>query len=275
VERLAYEWRIIRRTVQRSIKDGVVDLASSIAFFAAFAIFPLLLAVIAGASLLLDSAEVASQLDQFVGNAIPASADLLRSTVEAVVRSRGPMSIVALVGLLWSGSAGFGAISRAINRIVGGETRPFPQAKLRNLGLALAVSALLVVSIGISSAAVIATSKASWLSELGLESNSLTRLTGWATSVAILFLVFAMIYRWAPTVGVRWRMVWPGALLATGMTEIGKWGFLVYLTRVAQLEAVFGSLSSIMVLLLWLYVSAMALVIGVEYNVVRETVRSE
>jgi membrane protein len=253
----------------------VVDLASSIAFFAAFAIFPLLLAIIAGASLLLDSAEVASQLDQFVGNAIPASADLLRSTVEAVVRSRGPMSIVALVGLLWSGSAGFGAISRAINRIVGGETRPFPQAKLRNLGLALAVSALLVVSIGISSAAVIATSKASWLSQLGLESNSLTRLTGWAMSVAILFLVFAMIYRWAPTVGVTWRMVWPGALLATGMTEIGKWGFLVYLTRVAQLEAVFGSLSSIMVLLLWLYVSAMALVIGVEYNVVRETVRSE
>ena len=68
-------------------------------------------------------------------------------------------------------------------------------------------------------------------------------------------------------------MVWPGALLAAVMTEIGKWVFIVYLNRVANLEAVLGGLSSIMVFLLWLYVSAIALVIEAEYNVVREEAR--
>ncbi len=270
---LSTQFDMLRRTVKRSIDDGIVDMASSIAFFAAFAIFPLLLAVIAGASLLLDSAQVAEQLERWAGEAFPASADLLRSTVEAVVRARGPMSIAALLGLLWSGSAGFGAITRTINRVVGSEPRPYPLAKLRHLLMALAATALLLVSIGVSSAAALVTSKASWLSHLGLQGDTLTRSTGWATSFAILFLVFTLIYRWAPTIEVTWRMVWPGALLAAVMTEIGKWGFLVYLSRIANLEAVFGGLSSIMVLLLWLYVSAIALVIGAEYNVVREEAR--
>jgi len=260
VRRLAYEWRIARRTVQRALKDGVVDLASSIAFFAAFAIFPLLLAVIAGASLVLDSAQVAEQLERWAREAFPASADLIRSTVEAVVRA-------------WSGSAGFGAITRAINRVVGSEKRPYPLAKLRNLLMALAATVLLLISIGVSSTAALVTSKASWLQHLGLEGDTLTRFTGWATSFAIMFLVFALIYRWAPTIEVTWKMVWPGALLAAVMTEIGKWGFLVYLSRIADLEAVFGGLSSIMVLLLWLYVSAIALVIGAEYNVERVEAR--
>jgi len=273
VRRLAYEWRIARRTVQRALKDGVVDLASSIAFFAAFAIFPLLLAVIAGASLVLDSAQVAEQLERWAREAFPASADLIRSTVEAVVRARGPMSIAALVGLLWSGSAGFGAITRAINRVVGSEKRPYPLAKLRHMLMALASTVLLLISIGVSSTAALVTSKASWLQHLGLEGDTLTRFTGWATSFAIMFLVFALIYRWAPTIEVTWKMVWPGALLAAVMTEIGKWGFLVYLSRIADLEAVFGGLSSIMVLLLWLYVSAIALVIGAEYNVERVEAR--
>ncbi len=272
---LSTQFDMLRRTVKRSIDDGIVDMASSIAFFAAFAIFPLLLAVIAGASLLLDSAQVAEQLERWAGEAFPASADLLRSTVEAVVGARGPMSIAALLGLLWSGSAGFGAITRAINRVVGSEPRPYPLAKLRHLLMALAATALLLVSIGVSSAAALVTSKASWLSHLGLQGDTLTRSTGWATSFAILFLVFTLIYRWAPTIEVTWRMVWPGALLAAVMTEIGKWGFLVYLSRIANLEAVFGGLSSIMVLLLWLYVSAIALVIGAEYNVVREEARRQ
>ncbi len=270
---LSTQFDMLRRTVKRSIDDGIVDMASSIAFFAAFAIFPLLLAVIAGASLLLDSAQVAEQLERWAREAFPASADLLRSTVEAVVRARGPMSIAALLGLLWSGSAGFGAITRTINRVVGSEPRPYPLAKLRHLLMALAATALLLVSIGVSSAAALVTSKASWLSHLGLQGDTLTRFTGWATSFAILFLVFTLIYRWAPTIEVTWRMVWPGALLAAVMTEIGKWGFLVYLSRIANLEAVFGGLSSIMVFLLWLYVSAIALVVGAEYNVVREEAR--
>ena len=272
---LRCQLNLLRQTVKRAMADGVVDMASSIAFFGAFAMFPLLLAVIAGASLLLDSEQVATQLSQRVAEAFPASADLLRSTIEAIVRARGPMSVAAVLGLVWSGSAGFGAITRAVNRIIGSEAPAYPLAKLRHLALAGAVTVLVVLSIAVSSAAALVTSRISWLSHLGLEGDSLTRVVAWAMSFAILFLIFALIYRWAPSVDVTWKMVWPGALLAAVMTELGKWGFLVYLNHVANLEAVFGSLSSIMVLLLWLYVTAMALTLGAEYNVVRNKVRGE
>lgn len=265
---------ILRHTLRRSINDGIIDMASSIAFFAAFAIFPLLLAIIAVASLVIDSARVAAQLDQFVTEAIPASADLMRNTVSAVVRARGSMGVVAILGLLWSGSAGFGAITRAINRVVGTGNRPYPLAKIRHLAMALAVAVLLVVSIGVNSLSALLASDVTWPSQLGLRIDGVTRFTGWASSFLIVFLVFNIIYLWAPTVPVRWRMVWPGAILATVMTELGKWLFLLYLNRVANLEAVFGSLSSIMVLLLWLYVSAMALIFGAEYNVARVEARA-
>jgi len=67
--------------------------------------------------------------------------------------------------------------------------------------------------------------------------------------------------------------VWPGARLAAVMTEIGKLGFLVYLSRIADLESGVGGLASIMLLFHWLYFSAIALVIGAEYSVERVEAR--
>jgi membrane protein len=86
-------------------------------------------------------------------------------------------------------------------------------------------------------------------------------------SFVLVSLTFALLYKEAPTVETRWWDVWPGAVFATVM--IGKVVFVAYLDYVADPESVFGSLSSIMVLLLWLYVSAIALIVGAEYNTVR------
>jgi membrane protein len=61
----------------------------------------------------------------------------------------------------------------------------------------------------------------------------------------------------------------PGALLAAALFELGKKAFVVYLERIADFEPIYGSLSSIIVLLLWLYLSALILVLGAEYNIVR------
>ena len=80
---------------------------------------------------------------------------------------------------------------------------------------------------------------------------------------------FALIYKMAVYVKTTWRQVFPGALLATGLFEFFKAAFLFYLDRFAHFEAIYGSLSSIIVLLLWLHVSALILVFGAEYSIVR------
>ncbi|MHC4135160.1 MAG: YihY/virulence factor BrkB family protein [Planctomycetota bacterium] len=100
-----------------------------------------------------------------------------------------------------------------------------------------------------------------------MEADTITTAKTRLASFVLVSLTFALLYKEAPTVETRWWDVWPGAVFATVM--IGKVVFVAYLDYVADPESVFGSLSSIMVLLLWLYVSAIALIVGAEYNTVR------
>jgi membrane protein len=104
---------------------------------------------------------------------------------------------------------------------------------------------------------------------VGIESGTLSRLGGTLASVLFAFLIYALIYKVTPYVETRWSQVLPGAVLGAALFELGKHGFLLYLGRVADFEAVYGPLSSIIVLLAWLYLSAAVLIYGAEYNIVR------
>ena len=262
---------LLRRTVEKSLHDRVLDLASSIAFYASFGIFPLLLLVVAGASYLLGSAQVEDQLARLVDESLPASGDFVRESVEAVVRERGRMGIAGLVGLLWSASAAFGAVTRAINQVQGNpRPRSFILARLRYLFMATVVFVLLVTSVSVAAVVeLVVTRTPGWFAGVGLQNEAFLWVVGWVTSFSIMFVMFALIFKEAPTNPTPLRTVWRGALLAAVITELGKIGFLGYLERVANLEAVFGSLTSMMVLLLWLFLAATALMVGVEYNLAR------
>jgi len=271
VSRLLVESKLLKLTVQRSARDRVHDLASSIAFYMSFGIFPFLLLLVSAATFILGLEQVQDQLSRLVDETFPASSDLVRDSVQAVVRERGRMGIAGIVGLLWSASAAFGAITRAISRVEGTpRPRSFILARIRYLLTATIVLVLLVVSVTVASVVeLLITTDRGWITIPGLENEVFLWVVGWITSFILMFAMFALIYKEAPTRPTRWRDVWPGALLAAVITEIGKVGFLGYVERVANLEAVFGSLTSIMVLLLWLFLAAMALLVGVEYNLVR------
>lgn len=267
---------LLRRTAKKSAEDGVTDLASSIAFYAFFGTFPLILAVIAIAGSVLESAEAQEAVYKLVEEAMPGSAELVQKNVSAVVRARSSFGIAAVIGLLWSASAGFGAICRAINKAIGASPRHSVfKAKARYFLMAIATSVLLVASVTLTSVVEIVAPDTIWSEWLGLAADTVTRLKMWGTSLLLVFVVFLLLYRFAPTVETRWKDIWPGAVLAALITEVSKVGFVLYVNHVAHLEAVFGSLSSIMVLLLWLYVAAIALVVGAEYNVVRLEMRRE
>jgi membrane protein len=260
---------ILVRTVREALRDNAKDLAAAIAFWAFFSVFPLLIGVFSLAGYFLESAEVQSRISEVVGNLLPGSAAFVRDNLEAVVRYRGAMTWVGILGLLWTAGKGFGAISRAVNQTLEIK-RPHSivVSKFRHFLMAVAVSILIVVSIGISVVVEIILEPA-FLTRLGLDPIEVPRLRSWAMTFVMAFLIFGLIYKMAPYVKVAWRQVLPGALLAAVLFELLKAAFLFYLDRIAHFEAVYGSLSSIIVLLLWLYVSALILVLGAEYNIVR------
>ena len=274
---LASELQILFRAIRKGFQDQGKDLASAIAFWAFFSLFPLLLGMSALAGYFLKSMEAQERLFELVANSLPGSADLVQRNVDSVVAGRGTLGIAAIIGLIWSGSAVFGAITRAINLAVGAQRKhPLFLSKLRYFFMALASTLLLGLSIGTSAALeVVASLDFKVLERLNIDPESINQVAGTLTGLALTFLTFALIYRMTPYVDARWRQVVPGALLGALVFEVVKRAFLFYLARVANFEAVYGSLSSIIVLLLWLYVSAWVLIIGAEYNIVRWHERHE
>ena len=157
---------LLKLTVQRSLRDRVHDLASSIAFYASFGIFPILLLLVTAATFIVGLEHVQDHLSRFVEESFPASGDLVRDSVQAVVRERGRIGLAGVIGLLWSASAAFGAITRAINRVEGNPRPPsFILARLRYLLMAIIVLVLLVVSVTVASVVeLLITTDRGWLS---------------------------------------------------------------------------------------------------------------
>ena len=94
---------VLIRAVEKSNADHAKDMAASIAYFSFFSLFPLLVGIVAGASLFLDRAEIQTRLDRMLASEFPGSADFLRTNIEALIDLRSAAGIASVVGLLWSG----------------------------------------------------------------------------------------------------------------------------------------------------------------------------
>jgi YihY family inner membrane protein len=264
---------VIVRAIEKSNQDHAKDMAASIAYFSFFSLFPLLVGVVAGASLFLDREEIESRLDRMLAGEFPGSADFLRTNIEALIDLRGAAGVASVLGLFWSASKMFGALSRGINRAFGiPKEHPFYLSKLRYFGMTIAVSLLLFVAVGASMAIDVVT--AFDLTAFGLDGPAFASLGGHLASFVFIFATVALLYMLIPYQRHAWREILPGALTAALLFEIGKAIFVLYLDKARSLEAVYGSLSSVIVLLLWLYFSARILLFGAEICALRIDDRS-
>ena len=243
------------RAIEKSNQDHAKDMAASIAYFSFFSLFPLLVGVVAGASLFLDRVEIQSHLDRMLSDEFPGSADFLRTNIEALIDLRGAAGVASIVGLFWSASKMFGALSRGINLAFGlPKGQPFYLSKLRYFGMTIAVSLLLFIAVVVSTALDVVTQFD--LKQYGLDGTVLESLGGHVASFVFIFATVCLIYKLVPYKRRAWRDLLPGALVAALLFELGKALFVLYLENVQSLEAVYGSLTSVIVLLLWLYFSA-------------------
>ncbi len=264
---------VVVRAIEKGNQDHAKDMAASIAYFSFFSLFPLLVGVVAGASLFLDRVEIQSRLDGMLSDEFPGSADFLRTNIEALIDLRGAAGIASVLGLLWSASKMFGALSRGINLAFGvPKGHPFYLSKLRYFGMTIGLSLLLLIAVGASTAIDIVTQVD--LTRFGLDGTRFASLGGRFASLVSVFVTVVLIYKLVPYERRAWRDILLGALAATLLFELGKVLFVLYLENVHSLEAVYGSLTSVIVLLLWLYFSARVLLFGAEICALRIDDRS-
>ena len=257
-------FRLIVRTVREMSDDDATHMAAGVAYYAVFSLFPLLIGLIAIFNLLPASEMRQEQLTEFVSEYLPGSEGLLKRDLEV----GGALGVIAIFGLLWSGSAIFGAVARVVNRAWDiQKDRPIYIGKPRQMGMALVVGLMFLTSLGASTFVRIAEEYA--LADLPapaflVETGGKVFLQ--VVSFSLMLFTFLMIYKMLPNTKTYWRYVWPGALLAAVLFEIGKASFLLYVERFASFQDAYGSAGDVLVLLLWVYVSSLILILGAELN---------
>lgn len=249
---------ILHDAVKEFLTDNCLHLSASISYYMFFCIFPLSLAFISVLGFISGSPESETKVIGAIGDFLPVSSEFITSTIQDVVRTRGSLGAIATIGLLWGGSAVFNVLRKSVNIAWGiKKPRPFFVERAMELAMTLGVGLLLLTSIAITTA--LSVVRQFNAAVLGIE--FLNGAVFWQASLMLLsltlaFVTFLLLYKFVPYTRVRWRDVWPGALLAAVGFEAAKQIFVWYVTYHAHHHLIFGPVGTIIALLIWAYISA-------------------
>ena len=267
LERRSFAFAVFVAAVKRFNEDNCVHLAASVAYYAIFSIFPLILGLVTLASFLLQSAEARDAVIAGITGLLPGSAELVRRNIELVLRERGTIGVFAMIFLLWSAKEVFGAITTSLNLAWNvKETRPFLRLTALQLALVFAVGFFLALSF-----AVTAVLQLLFLWEIpilgrGPLTRDLWNLLGGLVPLVLTIIAFYFVYRFVPNIKVKAEDAWPGAIAAGLLFEIAKNAFLFYTSGFANYRLVYGSVGAVIALLFWAWVSGVILLFGAEIS---------
>jgi membrane protein len=266
--------------VRQTLDDRVPGQAARLSYYFLLAVFPLLLFLTALLGLTVQSSALLEQaLQEYLRAIAPPSAfSALDSTLREITAASGSAKLsFGLVFSLWAASSGMVAIIEALNIAYDvGEVRRWWKRRLvaivLTLGYALLVSCALLLLLYGSQAI-------EWLADRVGLNDLLTRtwnVASWVLVLAFILLAFNILYVYAPNVRHRrWRWLMPGTVVALVLWLAASYGLRIYLSFFDRYTATYGSIGAVIVLLLWLYLTGMAVLIGGEVNSALERAAGE
>jgi len=259
---------ILVRAGLRAAKRHEKDMAASIAFFSFLALFPLALGLIAIASTVLKSEKLRQQVIEGITAFFPVGADFVTQNIESLVRLRGAAGLASILVLFWSAKKMVGAISRGINSALDlKRSHAIYLSPLRNFGLVLAISLPMFATVAVSPMAdLVSGLEPDFLGERW--SNLINLIGSQVIGLASTGVMIGISYTLMPYHRPGWRNIWPGLVTATLLIEMGKKAFVYYVDNISGMDAIYGSITSIIVLMLWLYYFCRVILYGAEVNFV-------
>lgn len=255
---------------RRYRRDAVTDSASQVAYYLFFSLFPLLFFLVT-LTAFLPLERVARQAMNHLWEVLPANAARLVTTQlhDLVTRPRPRLLTISLVGALWSASRGVDAVRTALNLSYGvRETRAYWKTQVIALVVTILGAVLVLTSIAILVASGgVGFRLARWL---GIERDyhQVASWLRWPLTAILVMGVADLSYYVLPDVRQRFRLITPGAMVATGLWLLATWGFGFYSSRWGDYELTYGSLGGVVVLLTWFLISAFAFLVGGEVNAI-------
>ncbi|MCY7376648.1 MAG: YihY/virulence factor BrkB family protein [Pyrinomonadaceae bacterium] len=254
-------------------EEDVTSNAAQVAFYFAFALFPLLLFLLTLFGFMLESADdLRAEMFFYLRRVMPGSAfELVQNTLQEVSESSsGGKLTFGILAALWAASAGIDSTRIVLNGVYNlPETRPYWKTKLisllMTLGLGILVTvALSIVFYGSKFVAVILNSV-----NLPIQSPFILGILQWAIVLVVLASIFALLYNFLPNHKTfKWVWVSPGAILSIILWLLLSYGFGLYLDYFNTYAKTYGSLGAMIILMLWLYLTALVILIGGSINAV-------
>lgn len=262
-------WKdILLRVRDEVAQDHIGLIAAGVAFYGLLALFPAITACLAIAGLLTDPAGVVSELGRFAAPLPEEAARIIIDQASAVAGSQdGGLGLAAIAGLLlalWSASRGMASLIEGMNIAYDERDR---RGLIKGALLTYGLTVFLMVGflVGLAVAAVLPALLAAL--DLGAATELLARLASWAALLLLTMTGLSILYRYGPDrARAKWRWITPGALAATLVWLAGSFLFAFYVSNFASYNETFGTLGGVVVLLMWLWLSAYAILLGAELD---------
>jgi membrane protein len=259
---------LLRRTYKEFVEDDCAGLGAQLAYYFFLALFPAMLFILATASFfplqnLTD--DIARVLGPFVSDEVLA---LIQEQMQRLANAdSGGLLTVGVLGALWSSSAAIVSICSALNRAYDlTETRPWWKVRLQAIALTIGVAlfALAALSLVLSGPAL--ARQLGEMTGLGAIFEWGWRLGQWPLAFALVSTAIGLLYYFGPDADQDWVWITPGAVVATLLWLLVSIAFKIYVANFTNYNASYGAIGGVIVLMLWFYVSSLAILAGAELN---------
>ena len=261
----------VRETVREFLDDDCTTLAAAISYYTVFALPPLLVLILTTVGLLVDPAEVQGRITREVGSLIgPDAAVMVGTMVEQASRMKsGFAAVLGVLALLFGATGAFIQLQNALNQAwdvpkqkQGGGIRGHLLKRVLSLGMILGIGFLLLVSMLVGALLTAAgDSLAAMLPDY--LSGGLLRAMQLLVELVLITVLFAAIFKVLPDIEIGWRDVMIGAAFTALLFTAGKFLLGIYLGT-SDPGSSFGAAGALAAILVWIYYSAMILLLGAE-----------
>lgn len=259
------------RTLREFKEDKLQHWAAALTYYAVLSLFPALLVMVSLVGLFANPDTVTKFLTDVVGALGPSTAvDTFKGPIESITANKGAAGVMAIVGVLaalWSASGYVGAFTEASNTIYEVEEgRPFWKLKPLQLFVTfvcISLVALTALSLVVSGPLATAIGEA-----IGLGDAAVTawQFGKWPILLALVLVILHVLYFASPNAKVRKKWVSPGAVLTLVVWITASVGFAFYVANFGSYDKTYGSLGGVVVFLLWLWITNISVLLGVELN---------
>ncbi len=259
---------MLKRLARRLFSDDLLGWSAQLSYYFFLALFPALICFVALASFF--------PIEHFSDIVLGILTRIAPADVQALVQRQ--LMVIAeshsaglltfgIIGTVWSASAGMNAVIRTLNFAYHvPETRPWWRVRVRAMALTLVVPAFALASITVVLVGPVLGERLAGALHASALFVWTWRIVHWPLVFTLVVSVLAFVYTVGPDAAQQWRCLVPGSCLATGMWIGATLGLRWYVASLARYQQTYGTIGTALVILLWFYVSGLAMLLGAELN---------